>query len=103
MSKLEYVADGIYPEVRGTADSAHYNADQAVYYSHLLVLDDFPQVYYVRNQLTPDLESVRRELEDIVTDIQKMDGKISELTEVLNNATRTVTSTVPEQRKRMIL
>jgi hypothetical protein len=103
MSKLEYTTDGIYPEIRGIAEEASQNANDAVYFSHLLVLDDFPQVYYVRNQLTPDLERVREELENIIRDIISMDKRITELTETISNASRLLENTVPEQRKRMIL
>lgn len=103
MSKLEYATDGIYPEISGIMDTALDNAGQAVYYSRLLVLDDFPQVHYVRNQLTPDLESVKRELEAIKDSIQHRDNKISQLTDDINNGSKAMEISTPEQRKRMIL
>lgn len=103
MSKLEYTVDGIYPEIKGIMETAMDNANQAVYYSHLLVLDDFPQVYYVRNQLTPDLENVRQELEEIRNIIQGKDSRIMKLTESIDNGSRAIEVSTPEQRKRMIL
>lgn len=103
MSKLEYAADGVYQEVKGAFDSADGNINEAIYYSHLLVLDDFPQVHYVRNQLTPDLEKVKEELDNIKQDILNMDTKVSELTDEINNSSKTIDIITPEQRKRMIL
>ena len=103
MSKLKYAEDGVYQEVKGTLDIADGNISEAINYSRLLVLDDFPQVDYVRNQLTPDLEKVREELDNIKQDIIKMDANISELTDTINNSAKVIDIITPEQRKRMIL
>lgn len=103
MSTLQYASDGIYPEIKGIMDTAEDNANLAVYYSHLLVLDDFPQVDYVRNQLTPDIQQILEELLNIKKDIQITDSKISELTDDINKGSQTIEISTPEPRKRMIL
>lgn len=104
MSKLEYTTDGIYPEIRGIMDDARDKAGNATWYAEELpVLDDFPQVDYVRNHLVPELKEVEQELEDIQDEIQRKDARISRLTEDINNGANAIPIFKPERRKRMIL
>lgn len=104
MSKLEYISDGIYPEIRGVMDEALDRAEHAAYYAEdLPVLDNFPQVDYVRNHLVPELRDVKRELEGIQDAIRNKDTKISQLTNDINTGANVIATFKPERRKRMIL
>lgn len=104
MSKLEYATDGIYPEIRGVIDEALDRAEHAAYYAEdLPVLDDFPQVDYVRNHLVPELRDVKRELEDIQDEIRSKDTKMAQLTNSINTGANAIPIFKPERRKRMIL
>lgn len=103
MSKLEYAQDGIYQDAKGSLDSCDYHLDQAVYYSQILVKDDFPQRDYVRNNLTNDVRNLRQELSDITEAIRNADRKVEDLTNDINKNSAETPVVECEKRKRMIL
>lgn len=102
MSKLEYAQDGIYQEAKGSLDSCADHLDQAIYYSQILVKDDFPHRDYIRNSLTNDVRKLKEELNNISEEIRKADNQVEHLTNEIVKGSGEIANIECKKRKRMI-